>query len=86
MGYINLDGGFWGRSTLYNMYSRDFAGPVYDKLVKKPKIKYSLGGAANGRRSRAQKEYSLVPHEKVPGSNTGQSKQLVFFKRYLLID
>ena len=27
----------------------------------------------------------LVPHEKVPGSNSGQGKQLVFF-RVILID
>ena len=42
--------------------------------------KYSLDGAANGRRSRAQNDSFLVPREEVPGSNPGQGKQLVLFK------
>ena len=57
---------------MYNMYSRDFTGPSYDRLVKKPwEEMYSLDGAANGGRSRAQNDSFLVLHEEV-----------VFFKVY----
>ena len=57
---------------MYNMYSSDFAGPIYARLVNKHlEEKYSLDGAANGTRSRAQNNSYLVPHEKVPGSNPG---------------
>ena len=66
---------------MYNMYSRDFAGPIYDRIAKKRyEEKYFLDGAANGRRSRAQNDSFLVPHEEVPGSNPGRGKQLLFFK------
>ena len=41
---------------------------------------YSLDDAAHGSRSRAQNDYFLVPKEEVPGSNTVQDNQLVFFK------
>ena len=65
---------------MYNMYSRDFAGPTFGRLVKMPlEENDSCYGVANGRRSRAQIKSSLVPHEEVPGSNSGRGKQLVFF-------
>ena len=68
---------------MYNMYCRDIAGSIYDRLVKKPQEEnYYLDGSANGKRSRAQNDSFLVPHEEVPGSNPGRGKQLVFFKVY----
>ena len=69
--------------SMYNMYCRDFAGPIYNRIAKNPEEeKYSLDGAANGRRSLAPNDYFLVSHEEVPGSNPGKGKQLVFFKVY----
>ena len=63
------------------MQCRDFSGPIYDRITKKPEEeKYSLDSAANGRRSRVQNDSFPVPHEEVPGSNTRRGKQLVFFK------
>ena len=41
---------------------------------------------ANVRRRRAKNDFFLIPHEEVLGSNTGEGKQLVFFKMYILID
>ena len=71
---------------MYNIYSRDLSGPIYCRLVKKPWVeKYSLDGATNGRRSRAQNNSFIVPHEEVPGSNPVQDKHLVLFK-VILID
>ena len=62
-------------------FGEDRLGPIYDRIATKlQEEKYSLDGAANGRRSRAQNDSFLVPHEEVPGSNPGQGKQLVFFK------
>ena len=49
---------------MYSMYSRDFAGPIYNRQVKKPsEEKYSLEGAANDRSNWVQKNYFLVPHK-----------------------
>ena len=60
---------------MYNMYCRDFAGPIYDRIAKKPyDEKHFLDGAANGSSSCAQNDYFLVPQEEVPGSNTGRGK------------
>ena len=43
---------------MYNMYCRDLAGPIYDIISNKHQgEKYSLYGAANGRRSCAQHEF-----------------------------
>ena len=66
---------------MYNMYSQDYASPICNRLVMNPQEeKYSLGGAANGRSSRAENDSFLDPHEQIPGSNPGRGKQLVFFK------
>ena len=66
---------------MYSMYCRDFSGPIYNRIAKKRyEEKYSLDGAANGRLSRALNDFFLVPHEEVPGSNSGRGKQLVFLK------
>ena len=66
---------------MYNMYIRDFAGPTFGRLVKMPlEENDSCYGAANGRRSRAQNDPFLFPHEDIPGSNPRRGKQLVFFK------
>ena len=43
-------------------------------------IKLQETTQANGRRSRAQNDSFLGPHEEVPGSNPGRGKKLVFFK------
>ena len=66
---------------MYNMYCRDFASPIYDRISEKPSDEnYSLDGAATGRLSRAQNDSFLVPHAEVPSSKTGRGKKLVFFK------
>ena len=44
---------------------------------------YSLDGAANGRRSRAQNDHFIVPHGEVPGSNPGRGKQIKLFQGIL---
>ena len=45
---------------------------------------YSIDGASNGRRSRGQNDYFLVPHEKDKGLKPGRGKQLLFFKVILI--
>ena len=66
---------------MHNMYSCNFAGPIYDRFAKKPKEeKYSLDSAANGRRSPAQND--SVSHEEVQGLIHRRGKHLVFFKVY----
>ena len=47
--------------------------------------KCSLDGAANVRRSSAQNYSFLVPHEKDPGSNPKQGKQLKLFQGILYL-
>ena len=66
---------------MYNMYSRNFTNPTFGRLTKKPtEEKCSLDSAANKRRSCAQNDYFLVPHEEVPGLNPGRAKKLQFFQ------
>ena len=49
-----------------NMYSRNFIGPRYDRLMnKQQEDKYYLDSAVNGGRSHAQNISFLVPYEKV---------------------
>ena len=65
---------------MYNMYSRNITGLIFNRLVKKPQEeKYSLDVAANGWRIRAQNDSFLVPHKEVMGLNPGRGKQLVLF-------
>ena len=66
---------------MYNMYSKTFESPIFDRTAKKPyEENHSLDGAGNGRRSCVQNEYFLVPHEEVTGSNTGRGQQLKVFQ------
>ena len=53
---------------MYDIYSPKFADPIYNRLMKKPwEEQYSHDDVVNGRRSPVQKDYFIVPHEKVPG-------------------
>ena len=71
-GYAQLD---MREYRMYNMYSRNFAGPIFDRIVKKHyEENDSLGDAVNVRHSCAENDSFLVPHEEVPGSNPGQGK------------
>ena len=66
---------------MYSMYSRNFTGPIYDRLMKKPREeKYSLDSAANRWLPRAQNNLFLAPYQDVPGPNPGKGKQIVFFR------
>ena len=66
---------------MYNMYSRNFTSPIYDRITKNHyEENYSLDRAANGRRRCARNASFLVPREEVPGLNPGRGKQLVFIK------
>ena len=71
---------------MYNMYCRNLAVPIYDRIEKNTQEeKYSLDGAANGRRSRAQNDYFLFPNEEVPGQNPGEVNSL-YSLRYIKME
>ena len=61
-------------------------GPIFDRQVKTHyKEKCSLDGAANRRRSCAQNDFFLVPHEEALGSKPGRGNRFDYFKVYVLI-